>query len=80
MSPSILAEAFKVTWYMLHFGSKTPKPHVAFSNSRAILKLYRGKLRWWRKQCLSKQLVRKYMDGRGKKRYVGTARLTASGT
>jgi hypothetical protein len=62
---------------MIHYGSKSPKRHVAFSNNKAISKLYMGQLSHTDKMKASKSFkpVRKYIDKHGKKRFSGTADL-----
>ena len=74
-----LVKIWRASWYMLHYGAPTPKRHFAYSNSRCVLKLSRGKLRGWRKNVSAKRPVRHYQDKHGKKRYVGTKFLTSTG-
>ena len=78
-------EVHKASWYMLHYGGKTPKRHYAFSNSRHVAKLNMGKLKGWRKirnaleaSGQKVQLVDKYEDSQGKKRWKGNAQLRSS--
>ena len=70
---------FRASWYMLHYGGPTPKRHHAYSNSRSILGLNRGKLRGWKKQLHGRNPVRHYRDRQGRKRWVGTKYLKATG-
>ena len=63
----------KVAWYMLHYGSRTPKRHFAYSNSDCVLRLNRGKLRGW-KRAVSGHTVKHYVKN-SKKKYVGTKHL-----
>ena len=72
-------------WYMLHYGGPTPKKHIAFSNSPHVAGLWMGKLKNWlqTKQKLkeagkSVELVQKYVDKHGKKRWKGTKQLRGS--
>ena len=71
-------KVYKVAWYMLHYGSRTPKRHFAYSNSPAVAKFSRGQLRGWRKLA-SGNVVKHYVDGKGKKRFVGTKLLKGTG-
>ncbi|CAK9093029.1 unnamed protein product [Durusdinium trenchii] len=71
----------KTCWYMLHYGSPTPKRHYAFSNSRHVARLDAGKLRGWEKRKgvlktmgKSHDLVDKYVDSNGKARWKGNSR------
>ena len=41
---------FRATWWMLHYGGPTPKRHYAYSNSRVVQRLSRGKLHGWKKR------------------------------
>lgn len=66
-------KVYKVAWYMFHYGARTPKRHVAFSNSKCVLRLSRGKLRGW-KRAVSGQTVKHYVK-KGKTKYVGTKHL-----
>ncbi|CAL1130806.1 unnamed protein product [Cladocopium goreaui] len=76
----------RTTWYMLHYGGPTPKRHVAWANSRHIGRLNLGRLIGWakRKRELASrgqappQLVQKYFDKSGKRRYKGTSKLRSS--
>lgn len=73
---------WKVSWYMLHYGSPTPKRHHAYSNSACIRHFNRGKLRGWKKKVLpgAPKTARYYTDAKGKKRWVGTKHLKGSGS
>lgn len=70
---------------MLHYGSPTPKKSYLFSNSRHVSQIYMGKLRGWskKKRALkatgqSHELVTKYTDSQGKRRWKGNAQLKGS--
>jgi len=70
---------------MLHYGHPTPKRSYAYSNSRHVANLYAGKLKGWSKvkktlaaQGLSHDLVVKYQDANGKKRWKGSSKLRSS--
>ena len=80
-------QVHKAEWYMLHYGSPTPKRSYAFSNSRYVSNLNAGKLKGWSKmkrqlqaQGKSHELVLKYKDAGGKKRWKGSSNLRGSET
>ena len=84
-SSMLTAQVHKTTFYLLHYGGPTPKPLFAFSNSRHVEKLNKGQLKGWvnQKKALkdsgkSKDLVIKYIDGNGKRRYKGSSELRSS--
>ena len=63
---------------MLHYGGPTPKRHFAYSNSKCVLQLNRGRLRGWKKKKQGNP-VKHYTDARGKRRFVGTKFLKGTG-
>jgi hypothetical protein len=63
---------------MYHYGAKTPKRHLAFSNSSAISEFSQGRLRGWKK-LKSGAPVRHYVNSAGRKCYVGTKYLKKTG-
>ena len=70
---------------MLHYGGPSPKRHYMLSNSSAVGKLWRGKLKNWSEtkkklesQGRSVKYVEKYIDKAGKKRWKGTKSLRSS--
>lgn len=70
---------------MLHYGAPTPKRSYAFSNSKHVGQLNLGKLIGWaqRKKTLqqdgkARDLVIKYQDGKGKRRWKGSKFLRGS--
>lgn len=66
----------KVSWWMAHYKSKTPKRHIAFGNTRMLLALDKGRLRKWKHTRGPKvQTAVHYLDKHGKKRYKGTPQL-----
>ena len=80
-----IAEVHRGTWYMLHYGGPTPKRHIAFANSIHVASLWAGKLKNWAKtkaklktQGEAVELVDKYMDGAGKRRWKGNKALRGS--
>jgi hypothetical protein len=65
---------------MIHYGSKSPKRHVAFSNNKVIGKLWAGPLtKTDRVRAAGKNFgfrpVKSYVNKHGKKKYCGTADL-----
>ena len=77
------SQVHKASWYMLHYGGPTPKRHYAFSNSRHVSALNRGRLRGWvqkNKTVKGKkhELVDKYKDSTGRQRFKGNKSLRAS--
>ena len=79
------AQVHKATWYMLHYGSVTPKRHYMLSNSPYIGGLWLGKLRNWAipkaelaSKGQGKTLVIKYVDKHGKQRWKGSKSLRSS--
>lgn len=80
-----VSEVHKSSWYMIHYGGKTPKRHYAFSNSKHVAQLNAGQLLGWvhKKRALQEQgesyeLVDKYTDSSGKARWKGNKRLRGS--
>lgn len=45
-TPFLTSKAWAAKWWMGHYGSKTPKRQVAWSNSKVVGRLNRGKLSW----------------------------------
>ena len=85
IGPIACDKVHKASWYMLHYGSATPKKSYAFSNSRHVSNLNAGKLRNWAatKKALKEKgqhsdLVVKYEDRNGKKRWKGSKQLRRS--
>ena len=82
---NLTLEVHKASWYMIHYGGPTPKRHYAFSNSRHVASLNAGKLKGWAKkkrvlkaQGKHRELVQKYQDSRGQRRWKGTKALRSS--
>lgn len=64
---------------MALYGSRTPKRHYAFGNTRMILGLDRGVLRKSKFQGRAKvTTVEHYIDKRGNKKYKGTSHLRST--
>ena len=82
MQPSA-TNVFKTSWWMYHYGSKSPKRSVALSNSKSIRFLDRGRLKGWKQikaQLGSKGVTkaRLYVDSNGKRRWDGTKQLRST--
>ena len=78
---SARAQVFEGSWYMLHYGSGSPKRHVMFSNSPHVARLWVSKLTGWTKdQNRDRKPCRTYVDKSGKKRFVGTKFLKGTET
>eukprot|EP00438_Fugacium_kawagutii_P019126 Skav231197 [mRNA] locus=scaffold2432:37207:42079:- [translate_table: standard] len=61
---------------MGHYQSCTPKRHYAYSNSRVIKRIDKGKLQGWKPKSGKKiETAERYIDKSGKKRYKGTKSL-----
>ncbi len=74
-----MLQVYEASWYMLHYGSSSPKRHVMFSNSSHITKLWRGKLLGWKKNNNSDtKPCKTYLDGSGRKRFCGTKFLKST--
>ena len=61
--------------------ARTPKPHFAFANSRAIGRLWRGKLKGWRKRSKAEGHVATcevYKNKSGKSCWKGTKKLRST--
>jgi len=64
---------------MGHYNSATPKRHYAYSNSKVIKKIDKGKLQGWRGKT-KVATAEHYVDGTGRKRYKGTSNLRGTET
>ena len=74
-----------MSWWMRHYGAPTPKRHYLYANSNAIHRLDKGQLTGWKvikaelkKKGLQKDLVEKYVDSKGVRRWKGSAALRSS--
>jgi len=59
---------------MGHYGAKTPKRHIAWSNSRAVGRLCLGPLRGWDYQSdeyKKNRTAKKTISKEGKKQFAG---------
>ena len=67
------AQAWSARWWMAHFGAKTPKRHVAWSNSSAVGFLDMGKLVAFNRQSAEyqKHKTAKTTNKNGKKQFSG---------
>ena len=79
---SIPTQVFRAKWFMVHYGSRTPKPHYAWGNSRHVRELSMGPLVGWAKRRLAQieegtliTTCERYVDKNGKVRYKGTRQL-----
>ena len=73
------AQVTRSKWHMMHYGSRTPKPHYCYSNSNASDKLYKGPgtKRKFEEQVVEKiQTCEIYQNKEGKTCFKGTAALT----
>ena len=84
-SSNLTSQVHKVQWYMLHYGMETPKRLYGYCNSKTVGRLNRGQLIGWskKKKVLkdagkSKDLVHRYEDSQGKKRWKGSKDLRGS--
>ena len=59
------------------FGARSPKRHVGYSNSRAIVRLDGGQLKRSKEDRKSDTTV-SYRDSRGQKRFKGSKTLKAT--
>ncbi|CAL1136900.1 unnamed protein product [Cladocopium goreaui] len=67
----------KVSWWMQHYQGPTPKRHYAYSNSRDVLSLDKGKLKKHQRKPKEERIrtADVYKDRKGKLRYKGNANL-----
>lgn len=72
----------KVFWWMIHYGSPTPKRLFGLSNSPHCHRLSMGKLIGWRQEAKKnpdrKKTCDHYIDGKGRRRYKGNKTLKES--
>ena len=73
-----LTKVTRVTWWMAHWGSPTPKRQYMYSNCAAVSTLDRGKLHlttWRKKNKNAPQTTKRYKDGKGRDCWSGTDQL-----
>ena len=71
--PSSCIKVFSCWWWMIHLGGRTPKRHIAYSNSPFVRNLWCGKLTGWKHNPMGRSnTTRAYVDASGKHRYTGT--------
>ena len=70
-------EVWKQAFWMMHYGSVTPKRSVLWSNSKKIIKFRTPRLR--RKYKVKKALVKKYKNRRGENKFQGNDNMSKSG-
>ena len=78
LEPSTRAlKVWKIQWWMAHYGSRTPKRHVGYSNCACIGSLDRGRLpkRVMKKLKKKTSTTRVYVNGRGQVCYCGNKNL-----
>jgi hypothetical protein len=74
-------EVFKSWWWMLHCGGKSPKRHVAYSNSPAVKRLWLGRLKGWKfDDSIHTRTAHNYIDKNGKRCFMGTKDLKSTQT
>lgn len=78
----VASEVQKVFWWMIHYGSPTPKRLFGLSNSPHCHRLSMGKLIGWRQEAKKnpdrKKTCDHYIDGKGRRRYKGNKTLKES--
>jgi hypothetical protein len=76
------SEVYKVAWWMGHYGHSSPKRHKAFTNNRWCAKFNLGKLNCKKFKASQdpnqEKPTRRYVDSKGKARYVGTKKLKST--
>lgn len=72
-----LSQVWTASWWMMLYGGRTPKRHVAYSNSAAIGCVDLGPLSRLHKRVKSDTTV-KYLDRKGRWRYKGSKTLKAT--
>lgn len=76
-----IAQVYESAWWMMLYGSITPKRHIAWANARTVKVLDLGRLLREVKERMSSK-VRKssktYRNRRGGKSFVGTRHLRAT--
>ena len=76
------SEVYKVAWWMGHYGHSSPKRHKAFTNNRWCAKFNLGKLNYKKFKASQdpneEKPTRRYVDSKGKARYVGTKKLKST--
>lgn len=72
-----LWQVWTIAWWMKLFGARSPKRHVGYSNSRAIVRLDVGQLKRSKEDRKSDTTV-SYRDSRGQKRFKGSKTLKAT--
>jgi len=67
-------QVWKVSWWMMMYGSLTPKRSYCFSNAYGIQRLDVG----WRRMKAKIATVEKYIDRKGRQRWKGTSQLKST--
>lgn len=71
-------QVFKVNWWMCHYGSESPKRHMALTNNPYAEALNRGKLTKQDRERCTKKTVIKYTSKSGRPSYKGTSQLKST--
>ena len=71
-------QVFKVNWWMCHYGSESPKRHMALTNNPYAEALNRGKLTKQDRERCTKKTVIKYISKSGRPSYKGTSQLKST--
>ena len=66
-----IAQVWRQRFWMMCYGSRTPKRSLLWSNSKRIGTFRTGKLHRQRLKIKRPPLVKRYEDGSGKKRFSG---------
>ena len=67
----LLTKVWRQRFWMIKFGSRTPKASLLWSNSKNVGVFRTGPLRRQRLQRKQPQLVKRYRDGSGQQRFSG---------
>ena len=75
-----MPQVYRISWWMAHYGSESPKRHLALTNNAWAHKLNMGKrTKDDRKKCTKKTVV-KYQSKSGRASYKGTKELKSTQT
>ena len=76
------SEVSRVSWWMAHYKSPTPKRHYAYANSEKVLQLDKGPLRAVDRKAKKDRIktADHYFNKQGKKCYKGTKHLRSTET
>ncbi|CAE7257139.1 unnamed protein product [Symbiodinium natans] len=74
----LLSKVHYVDWWMIHYGSCTPKRHRGYSNSSKICELDRGTLKGWKRNEKTAS-TKRTTDAKGRARWHGNHNLKGTG-